>query len=409
MRSLLIDLRPLREHPTWRRLWFGTTLNTLGGLIGDVAVLYLVWEWTRSTALVGALALARAAPAIALVLVGGQIADRMDRRRLVLVCTAAQIVLTGGLAIQAALDFRSIPLLFGLVAARAAFASIAAPARRTFTPNLLGPALLPAGVALDVVAFQIGLLAGPALGGVIVGAWGVGWCLAIDALTYLGSLYGVLGLPAMRPEPSDEAPGWRRALAGAKHVMKMPVLRGAFATDLAATLLVMPVSLFPAINDLRFGGRPETLGLFMSAIAVGGVVASLLSGRSSRSRRPGRVMLAAAATWAVGLLGFGLAEVLWLALFSLAVAGAADTLSVTSRGTIVQLQTPDSLRGRVTALDHLVGATGPDVGNMRGGFVASLTSVPFALVSGPIACLAVLGIVAWRNPAVRRYTPRGGG
>ena len=272
-----------------------------------------------------------------------------------------------------------------------------------------GPALLPAGVALDVVAFQIGLLAGPALGGVIVGAWGVGWCLAIDALTYLGSLYGVLGLPAMRPEPSDEAPGWRRALAGAKHVMKMPVLRGAFATDLAATLLVMPVSLFPAINDLRFGGRPETLGLFMSAIAVGGVVASLLSGRSSRSRRPGRVMLAAAATWAVGLLGFGLAEVLWLALFSLAVAGAADTLSVTSRGTIVQLQTPDSLRGRVTALDHLVGATGPDVGNMRGGFVASLTSVPFALVSGPIACLAVLGIVAWRNPAVRRYTPRGGG
>jgi MFS family permease len=181
------------------------------------------------------------------------------------------------------------------------------------------------------------------------------------------------------------------------------VLRGAFLTDALATVLAMPIALFPMVVAQRFGGAPQTLGLLFSAIAVGGVVAGALSGAVTRSRRPGSTMLAAATVWGLGIAGFGLAGQLWLVLLCLAVAGAADTVSVISRGTVVQLATPDSHRGRVSAVEHVIGVAGPDLGTFRGGLVAGLTSAAFAAVSGGLLCVLGVALVAARNPALRRF------
>lgn len=182
------------------------------------------------------------------------------------------------------------------------------------------------------------------------------------------------------------------------------------ATDLSATLLAMPIALFPLVNEIRFGGNPQTLGLFLSAVAVGGITAGLLSGTVTRWRHGGLVQLSAAGVWGLALACFGLAGPLWLALGCLAVAGAADTVSVVTRSALVQLETPDAYRGRVSSVEHVIGVAGPELGNFRGGLLASATSASFSLVFGGLSAILAIAAVAATNapfaPTARRLLPR---
>ncbi len=182
------------------------------------------------------------------------------------------------------------------------------------------------------------------------------------------------------------------------------VVRGALITDLAATVLAMPMSLFPLVNEERFGGSPRTLGLFLSALAVGGVTATAFSGRLTRLARPGAVMLWGAAIWGVALALFGLTSSAWAGLGLLVVAGAADSVSVLSRTTIVQTRTPDALLGRVTAAEQIVGQAGPHLGNLRGGVVAGWTSGATALLTGGLLCVLAVAYVATATPELRDGT-----
>ena len=191
-------------------------------------------------------------------------------------------------------------------------------------------------------------------------------------------------------------------LDGLGFLARNAAVRGALLTDLAATVLSMPISLFPLINAERFGGDPRTLGLLLTAIAVGGVIASVFSGTFTRLPRPGLVMLGGSAAWGAALALFGAVPDPWLGLALLVVAGAADTVAVVSRSTIVQLHTPDALLGRVLAAEQIVGQAGPDVGNMRAGLVAGAASGAAALVSGGVLCLAAVAVVGAATPELRR-------
>lgn len=400
----LVDLRPLREVPAFRRLWWGNLLSGLGGQLTVVAVLFQTWTLTDSTVAVGAVGLAQAVPMVVFGLIGGSLADAVDRRRLVLATTTGQILVSGLLAAQAVVEAGSLPLLLGLVGLQSTCTGLGAAARRTFPVRLLPGRLVSAGIALNHLSFQASMLVGPAVAGGIVAAWGVGACYVVDCLTFVGAFYGLFRLPSMRPRGEPTRPGLRAIWAGWRFIGRRPVLRGTLLVDLLATVLAMPVALFPAVNDERFGGDPETLGLFLSAIALGGIVAGAGSGRATRSARPARIMLVSASIWGVGLAGFGLAHQLWLALGCLVVAGAADTISVISRGTIIQLAAPDSHRGRVSAVEHIIGVAGPDVGNFRGGLVAGATTASFALVSGGVFCVLGVATIAATNSALRRFT-----
>lgn len=174
------------------------------------------------------------------------------------------------------------------------------------------------------------------------------------------------------------------------------------------------MSVFDRFVDIRplrrCAGTPETLEVFLSAIAVGGIAAGLLSGMITRARRPGTVQLAAAACWGVSLAGFGLAGPLWLALGCLVLAGAADTASVISRGAVGQLDTAERYRGRVSSVEQIFGTAGPELGNVRGGLLApwtsaSLTSASAALAAGGLLCVAAVALIAATNPTLRRFAP----
>jgi predicted MFS family arabinose efflux permease len=257
-------------------------------------------------------------------------------------------------------------------------------------------------MALNRIAFQAALLVGPALGGLVIGWLGVQGCYVVDAITFACSFYGAFGLPTMRPEGMPSRPGLRGTLEGLGFLVQNRLVRGALLTDLVATVLSFPISLFPLINAERFHNDPRTLGLFLTAIAVGGVLASIFSGSFTRATRPGAVMLSGAATWGAALALFGAIQNPWAGLLLLAVAGAADTASVVSRSTIVQLHTPDSLRGRVGAAEQIVGLAGPGLGNMRAGVVARATSGAASLVSGGLLCLIGVVAIGATIPELRR-------
>ena len=404
VRHALVDLAPLRTSPEFRRLWIGRSLSGFGSQMTLVAVMFQVWQMTGSTIWTGAVGLAQAVPLIALGLFAGSIIDRRDRRRIYLVTVSGQAACSILLVGQALLGHLPVLVVLSLVAAQSCFGAGGGPVSRTFIPRLLPAPQVAAGLALNRIAFQAAMLVGPAAGGLLIGWLGVSGCYLIDAITFAAAFYGAFGLPAMLPEGEPARPGLSGVADGLSFLVRTPAVRGALLTDLASTVLSFPISLFPLINAERFGNNPRTLGLFLTALAIGGVVASVLSGAFTRLSRPGLVMLAGSAVWGASLASFGVIPSPWLGLALLTVAGAADTVAVVSRSTIVQLYTPDALRGRVGAAEQIVGQAGPDIGNMRGGLLASATSGVPAIVSGGLLCVAAVAVVGATTPGLRRFS-----
>ncbi|GGX08866.1 MFS transporter [Streptomyces malachitofuscus] len=412
VRVRFLDTRPLRGSQPFRDLWIGTSFSQVGGQMANVAVLAQVWDLTGSPVGTGAIGLATGLPMVLFGLFGGTLADAFDRRAVVRAATAGQLLAAAGLYAQAAADNSNVLLLLVLVAVGTSCGALGAPARRTLPVRLLPGDQVAAGLALTNVSFQAAMLAGPALAGLIIARWGLGAAYAAQAVATAVSMLALTRLPAMRPEGADAAGGRHRPERGGRHrperggwriVLRRPTLWGSMATDLSATLLAMPVALFPLVNEIRFEGNPQTLGLFLSAVAFGGITAGLLSGTVTRRRRGGLVQLSAAAVWGLALACFGLAGPLWLALGCLAVAGAADTVSVVTRGALVQLETPDAYRGRVSSVEHVIGVAGPELGNFRGGVLASATSASFSLVFGGLSAVLAIAVVAAANAPLRAY------
>jgi MFS family permease len=222
--GVLLDLTPVRAVPVYRRLLLGQTVSGLGGQLNLVAVLFQVWESTRNPVWTGAVGMARALPLMVFGLFAGTMADRLDRRRVYLVAMTGQAFCSLLLAVQA--FFLDLPVvgLLAIVASQGCFGAAAGPAARTFLPRLLPPEQLAAGLALTRIGFQTAMLVGPALGGLVLGAWGVGACYAVDAVTFCAALYGAFGLPAMRVDGVVSRPG---VLGGLAFLVREPVVRAA--------------------------------------------------------------------------------------------------------------------------------------------------------------------------------------
>jgi len=405
-KRLLADIGPLRESAAFRRLWAGTTLSSVGSALTFFAVMLQVYDLTRSPFAVGLLGVVQAVPTLAVGLLGGPLTDALDRRKLVLVTSSCLAVVSAALAAQAFAGLNQVWLLYLLVAVQFAISAVDRPARNTFTPSLLPPGRVTAGLALNQISFQLMLIAGPALAGIIAAAphLGLRACYLVDAVSYGAALYGVGRLPSLPPKGDPAQLGPRAVAEGIRFIRHSQVLAGAFLADLSATVFALPVALFPAINAERFGGDPRTLGLFTTAIGVGGLASSVLSGPLGRTSRQGRAMLVTVGVWGAAFSGFAVAPpVLWLTLALLAVAGAADTFTVVFRIGIVQAVTPEQLRGRLLAADYVVGAGGGQLGNLESGALGSLASPAIAALTGGLLTIVAVATLGLTLPAFRRY------
>lgn len=403
MQRLLIDVRPLRVSPEFRRLFFGSSISQVGAQMTTFAVALQIFRLTGSSAAVGGVGLAAVIPSLVVGLLGGPLIDSVDRRRLVLAMSTCLTLISVAFAVQAFAGNRSIWLLYGLVLLQNVFTSINGPARRTFTPRLLGPSLLPAGTALTMLSMHLSLVAGPPLAGLLTAWAGLQVCYLVDSVSFLASLYAVFRLPPMRPEGPGSGRGPRAVAEGLRFIRSARAVLGALLTDLCATALAMPIALFPALNAERFGGSPQTLGLLTAALAAGGILGSALSGPVSRVQRLGRAMLVATVFWGLGLVGLGLVDGLAASLACLVVAGTADVLSVVFRTSLIQIGTPDRYRGRVSAVEYMVGAGAPELGNFRAGVLGSLVGPGAAAAIGGASCLIGTAVITLTIPALSRF------
>lgn len=375
-------------------------LSGVGSQMTNFAVLLQVFRLTHDSFAVGLVGLSIAVPGVVVALLGSSVSDGVDRRTLVLLATVSQAALSGLLFWQASSGLADVSLLYVVVAVSAAVRGLSTPARRTFMANLLSQEQLGSGAAWQTLTMHLSLTAGPALAGVLTALVGLQSCYLVDSVSFLFALYAVARLPRMRPEGARR-PGWTATREGFSFVWSDRPILGALLADASATVFGMPVALFPAIDAARFSGNPETLGLMTTALAVGGVIGSILSGPTGRALKRGRGMLIAGAVWGGGLVGFGLAHVFWLVFMTLVVAGVGDVTAVVFRTALIQERTPDELRGRVSAAEHAVGAGVPQLGNFRAGLVASVTSPGLSAVGGGLGVIFAAGLIALVLPAFR--------
>jgi MFS family permease len=404
LRHVVMDIGPLRRHRDFRLLFFGQLVTFLGSMLTYVAIPYQVYALTGSSLTVGLLSLAELVPVLALGLVGGALADVIDRRRLVLVTELAFMGMSGALAWNSTLTQPSVALIFVIAVVSAGCWSLQRPALDALLPRLVEREELTAAGALTTFRMTIGMLGGPALGGVLIAAVGLAATYAIDVATFAASLALLAAMRAVPPPADAERVSLTAIADGLRYALGRPELLGTYAVDMAAMFFAMPQALFPQIAQ-GYGGA-GVLGLLYSAPAAGALLASVTSGWAAHVHRHGRAVVLAAGAWGLGTIAFGLVHALWVVLASLALAGGADAVSGIFRSRIWNETIPDELRGRLAGIELISFSSGPMLGNVRAGAVASLTNVRFSIVSGGVLCVLGAGACALLLPAFWRYDPR---
>ena len=405
VRRLAIDITPLRVSRDFRLLWSGVFVSELGYQFTRVALYIQVYDLTRSTAAIGLLGLTGLAGQTLGTLVASSFIDAHDRRRILAWTQVALAVVTAGLL---ATSLGTTPRLWELYALAAAIwfiGAIESPARNAMTARLVGKDLIPSALALYQVLWQTVQIAGPALGGVLIAATSPAWAYGIDLVSYAALLVAAIAMNPMPPEPgAGTATGVRAAGEGLRYLRNHRLLRSTLVIDLFAMIFGLPVALFPAIAITQFHRGTAVVGLLFAAPAVGALLQALAGGWVKRVRRQGEVVIWAVVAWGAAITAFGVVgSHLWLALFFLAVAGAADVISAIFRSTILQITVPDELRGRLAGIFMLVVSGGPKLGDLEAGLVASAFSPTISVISGGIACMVGAVIVAARYPELRRY------
>lgn len=413
LRGLIIDVDPIRLDRDWRRLWAGQSINVVGAQLTRVALPYQVHVLTGSTLAIAALSVAQLVPLLVFSLGGGAIADAFDRRR-VLIATqlglGATSLALAGLAIQ---GNPSVVALFGLAFVGSALSAIDWPTRASATPRLVPPERLRSAMALGQLTFNGAAVVGPVLAGVLLGTVGLAGVYAADVATYAVALLALAGMRPIPPLSAARQPAIAAIREGLRFVRERRIILSTFAIDLNAMVFGMPTALFPVLALDVFKTGPLGLGLLNAAPAAGAFTAIILSGGIVRLHRIGRGVIVAVVAWGAAIVGFGLSS-FWfpLALACLAIAGAADVVSAILRSSIVQLDAPDQLRGRVSAIHTLVVTSGPRVGDLEAALVASAIGAQLSVISGGILCLVGVVVVArWfpeldRHVAVDRPVPR---
>ena len=404
-------------------MFIGNAVSNFGYQLTAVAVPVQMYALTRSSLFVGLLGVAGLVPLLIFAVWGGAIADKVDRRALLLASSLLAFASTLALLAQAVLSLASPGLLLGLVAVQATAFAVSAPTRQAIVPRLVERGELAAANTLTSTAFNAAMVAGPLAAGLLLVRYGVAAAYAVDALSFTVALWATVRLPALPPAMDGRADGgrvdgagavaggraggriagWSDVREGLAYIFTTPVLLLSFAIDIAAMVLALPRSLFPEVADKRFG--EGSIGWLYAAIAIGSVVAGLTSGWIGRVRRQGMALVMSVVAWGLAVGLAGLAGSLWLAVLLLALGGAADMISAVYRQTILQTYAPDGFQGRLQGIFIAVVAGGPRLGDLRAGATAALVGPTVAWVSGGLAAAVVAGLLAVIFPALLRYTP----
>ncbi|MEO8056405.1 MAG: MFS transporter [Acidobacteriota bacterium] len=420
------------KHRDFRRLAITQVLSLVGSQMQNVAIDWHVWVLTRSPLALGLVGLVRVVPIVTLSLVGGLVADRHDRRRVMLATQSAMTLVALALGAVTLLGRDSVGLVYALTALTSAAGAFDNPARQSLVPRLVPERDLPGALAILLSAFQLAAVGGPALTGLILAfsthaapaagsapahTAGLALVYFLNAASFAGVIVTLATLRASgrveRAEGAAEHP-IESLREGLRFVFTTPILVWTMTLDFFATFFAGSMSLLPIFADRILLVGPAGYGWLRAAPGIGALVSSLWTSVVGLPRRQGRVFLWAVAAYGAVTIVFGLSRSFALTFAALAFVGLTDTISTVVRQTVRQLVTPDALRGRMTGVNMIFFMGGPQLGELEAGFVASLfasaaAGASFAVVSGGVGTILVAAFVAWRARDVRDYEWSAGG
>jgi MFS family permease len=413
--GIVADTRPLANRP-FRRLWSANIVTVVGAQLTVVAVPAQIYAITGSSAYVGLSGVFGLVPLVVFGLWGGALADVVDRRTILVGTTAGLILTSGAFWIQAALGVGNVWLLLSLFAVQQAFFAVNQPTRSAILPRLLPLDLLPAATALNTTVMQAGAIAGPLVGGALIPVLGFSALYLIDTCTLFATLWAVVRLPAMPIEGSARsAPGVRAVLDGFVYLRGHPLLLMSFVVDIIAMVFGMPRALFPEVAHQSFLGPADggvAFAVLFAGIPAGAVLGGVFSGWLSRVRRQGLAVVSAIVVWGVAMTAFGGAVglapharrlMLWVAVLSLVVGGAADMASSAFRNSMLMSAASDAVRGRLQGVFIVVVAGGPRIADVVHGAAAAAVGTALTAALGGVLVVLLLGVAVSLVPDFLHY------
>jgi len=404
LKKIAVDISPLRNYPDFRRLWSSGLISYFGSMITYVALPFQIKELTNSYIAVGLMGAVELIPLIIFGLYGGVLADRVDRRKMILITEFALMIMTFSLFINTQLEKPSLIWIYVVAGSFAALDGLQRPSADAILPRIVGHEDLPSASALMSLRWQTGVITGPALAGILLATTGIGTAYLVDVITFAISIVFILRVKPIKPikkESAETLSTISSMVEGIKYATSRKDLLGTYLVDLAAMFFAMPNALFPFWADQL--NATWALGLFYAAGTIGSVIVTLTSGWIKNYHHHGRAVFVAALGWGAAITLAGFSHSLFFILFFLALAGASDMVSALFRGAIWNQSIPDELRGRLAGIELLSYSVGPLGGQMRAGTFAAVTNLRTSVISGGLLCIGFVSIAAASLPKFRKY------
>lgn len=397
-----INLSVLRRNPNFALLFTGQFVSLMGTMITGVALPYQIYMQTHSTLMVGLLSLVQLLPLLFTALMGGVFADRYHRRLLLLI---SEFILALGsilLMINASLATPHLWVLFVVASIMSAFTGLHRPALDSLLQQIVPKQDLPAVSSIATLKGSVCMVAGPAIGGVLIASSGLVVTYGVDVASFIISLIALCFITNIpKPTASKDVSTLAALQEGLRYAISRQELIGTYIVDFMAMIFGMPTALFPAIA-LSFGG-PKALGLLYASPAMGAVVISFWSGWAAQVKQHGKAIALAALCWGIAIILFGLSHNMMLSIFFLAIAGAFDAISGIFRVTMWNETIPNHLRGRMSGIEMISYLSGPRLGDTEAGLVAAAFGITASIVSGGVLCIASVAISCYFLPKFWHY------
>jgi len=403
----MIHVPPALKHRGFALLWFGLIISIVGSQMQQWALFWHISTISKDPIAVSVVGGVRFVAVLAFSLLGGLVADRYNRRTIMLITQSMSMLVALALGLLTLSGKISLWHIYALTAVQAAAMAFDLPARQSLVPNLVPRQDLPNAFSLQSIAFNTGSIIGPAMSGVVIGYLGQEYVYLINAVTFLAV---ILALLLLGPVPQSRAQvqrgmraAWTDIRDGVTFIRDQPLILSTMILDFIATFFASANTLLPffAQNVLHVG--EVAYGWLASAQSIGAVLVGLIASQYHHIRRQGALLLGSVVVFGGATIVFGLSRILTTIFLALALMGAADSVSTIIRNTIRQLNTPDSLRGRMTSINQIFFMGGPQLGEIEAGAVAQFFGVPFAIITGGIGTILGVWLIVSVWSALPRY------
>jgi MFS family permease len=403
----LIRVPPALRHRQFALIWVGLIISMVGSQMQQWALFWHISRLSLDPIAVSVVGGVRFVAVLAFSMIGGLVADRHDRRTILFLTQSISLIVALLLGMLTLLGLIRLWHIYLLTAIQAATMAFDLPARQSLVPNLVPRQDLPNAFSLQSIAFNTGAIAGPALSGVAIAYWGQASAYFLNAVSFLAVLAALVLMGEVPQHQTSARSGIRAAIEDIRHGIRFiwgqPLILSSMILDFFATFFASANTLLPYFAQYVLHVGEVAYGWLAAASSVGAVVVGLVISQFRRLQRQGQLLLGSVLIFGLAAILFGASRLYALVFGALVLMGAADSVSTIIRNTIRNLQTPDSLRGRMTGINQIFFMGGPQLGEIEAGAVAQGLGVPFAIVSGGVGTILIVVLIAARWPALWRY------